>query len=169
VHSRDLNVALDAIEGLFAPVVDAENINILLSQIAYYNIKTQILGGAEWYDLNVLDANRQNANGAIFCSDTYVDKDNPAVKKLGEEYFQKTKKSPTRYTIFGYDAMSLLIRLIAEGNTTREQLAEALTRVQDFKGLHSTITMDSSRVNTILNILQYKSRAITKIGDVSVH
>jgi ABC-type branched-subunit amino acid transport system substrate-binding protein len=169
VNSRDLNVALTGIEGLFAPVVEAENINILYSQLAYYNIKTQILGSAEWYDLNILESNKQAADGAIFCSDTYIDRDNPAVKRFGEECFDKTKKFPTRYTIFGYDAMNLLVRLIADGNTTREKLASALTRTGEFKGLHSTIMMDDSRVNSILNILQYKNRAISKIGEVAVH
>ncbi|MFI5250818.1 MAG: ABC transporter substrate-binding protein [Bacteroidota bacterium] len=167
VNARDLNIVLDGIDGLFAPVADPENINILLSQIAYYNIKTQILGSAEWYDINMLESNKQTAKGVIFCSDTYVAKDNPDVRKFGKEYFDKTGKSPSRYAMFGYDAMELLMTLIAKGNNTREKLDSALMQVEGFQGLHSNIRIDSSRVNSVLNILQYKNGVVKKIGEVS--
>ena len=169
VNARNLNAAMDMIDGLFLPITDADNITTILSQFAYYNIKTQLLGSAEWNNFNVLESNKPSAKGIIFCSDTYVDKGSARIKQFGEKYFAEMRKSPTRYSMFGYDTMDLLMHIIADGNTTREQVENALMKMPVFHGLHSTLTMGPERVNNTLNILQYKEGGIKKLGEVAVH
>ena len=167
VNAKNLNESMNAVDGLFLPIVDADDISTILSQLAYYNIKTQILGSAEWYNVSALESNKQTAKGVVFCSDTYVEKETPGIKRFGELYFGKMGKSPTRYTMFGYDAMDILLGMFAKRITSREQLTAALQTVETFHGFHSSISLDSTRVNSILNMLQYREGGIRKIGEVS--
>jgi ABC-type branched-subunit amino acid transport system substrate-binding protein len=168
MSGRDVNDAVTAFDGIFVPVDDPDAISVLLSQVSYYNFKTQLLGSGEWYDLNFLSINKTSASGVVFCSDTYVQKDAGEVKTFVSEFTKQTRKTPSKYTMFGYDVMNLILRCIASGATTREKLAAALASTSDFHGIHSTISFDKERVNTVLNVLRFKDGVVTKLDEISV-
>jgi hypothetical protein len=70
--------------------------------------------------------------------------------------------------MFGYDVMNLILKNIEAGATTREKLAAALGRTADFHGIHSTISLDKDRVNTVLNVLRFKDGVVSKLDDINV-
>lgn len=167
VNARDINTPMDAIQAVYAPVDNAQDAAIVLSQFAFYNIRTQILGSAEWYNTSILESNTQAARNILFCSDTYIDSGDPVVRDFGDGFYAARQKPPNRYAMFGFDAMNLVLQQLSRGITTRPSLAKALAGVQNYPGVHTTITLTDGRVNSILNILQYKNGAVTRVAQIS--
>jgi len=164
VSEQNTDVPATSIQALFAPVVASEDIGIIASQMTYYNIKTQLLGSSEWYDEAQLETQKRYCNGAIFCSDYYLDEEDPSIIAMQ----QQLKKKPTNYTLFGYDAMKLVLSCIGDGATTREKLHESLSNTQNWHGLHSTITLKGGRVNRVIEILQYKNSDVKRVAEITV-
>ncbi len=159
---------IKTIQGFYLPIGSSKEIGILSSQLAYYNFKTQVLGGGDWYNPVELDANRRYTDGVIFDSDTYADAADSSYLKFFDSFYQKTGTRPTKNTLLGYDSAKLLLSAIASGAATRQQIASALREVKDFNGLHSKISFTRDRVNSALNVLRYKGGEVKKLDDIIV-
>ncbi len=61
-----LDVGAWSLDALYCPVASGSEIGVVLSQLAYSNIKTQILGSGDWDNRIELDRNSRYATGAIF-------------------------------------------------------------------------------------------------------
>jgi ABC-type branched-subunit amino acid transport system substrate-binding protein len=167
-YAENIDTPMTKIQGIFIPVNTASEIGAITSQLSFYNIKAQILGGNEWYEPPQLQAARQHVNGAMFISDSYFTTEDPVFKLFDDGFFLRFKKHPTKYTLYGYDTMTLLLDLIQKGAVTREVIAEQLARVTGFPGLHSSINLASRRVNSHLHVLRYEDGNVVPIGEVSV-
>jgi ABC-type branched-subunit amino acid transport system substrate-binding protein/outer membrane protein assembly factor BamD (BamD/ComL family) len=163
-----LAVPVVNIDAMFVPISTSDEIGVVASQAKYYNFQTLLLGTEDWNELSELDENRQYADGVVFLSDTYTNVESPAYK-IFESKFQKAyNKKPVKNSLFGYDAMRMLLQTIKKGATNRNELASALPNVRNFYGLHSTISFKENRVNSFLTVLQFKNRAIRKIGEIDL-
>ena len=169
VDPENIEQPVTTIQGVFAPVADPGDIGIISSQMAYDNIKTQLLGNGEWNDLTQLDAERRYVNGVVFWSETFVDRDDSVYQAFEKAFRNRMRKLPSRYTLFGYDCMKLVLGCLSGGATTREGLARALSRVKGYRGLHSTISLDHGRVNNILHILRYRNGGISRIEELTIY
>lgn len=163
-----LDVGAWSLDALYCPIASNSEIGVVLSQLAYSNIKTQILGSGDWDNRLELDRNSRYASGVIFESDSYVDDNDAGYRSFCNDFTQKTGKKPTKNALFGYDTMRLLLQVIAEGASSREQLKDALSQVRGFHGYHANISLDAGRINSELHILQYKKGQITRLDDVRV-
>jgi hypothetical protein len=160
-----LQYPVSSIQGVFSPISNSSEIGIITSQLTYFNIKGQLLGSGEWNDVNELDLNKRYAEGVIFSSDRWVE-NSYDYSQFTSNFLRMTQRQPTDNVLFGYDAMSLVLTQILNGGTTRERLTEMLSKVSDFPGFHSKISFTEERVNSYLQILQYKRGKITKIDEV---
>lgn len=163
-----LQYPVSSIDVIFCPISRSQQIGVITSQIAYFNLKTKILGTPDWYNINELELNRNSADGVLFGSDRWIEPDSRTAA-VTSRYFQKFGKQITENVLFGYDAMSLMIEQIKNGSITREQLAESLSHVINYQGIRTTITFSKTRVNESLNILQYKDGSISKVQTYSYH
>jgi hypothetical protein len=160
-----LQYPVTSIQAVFSPISSSSEIGIITSQLTYYNIKTTILGSGEWNDPNELDLNKRYAEGVIFSSDRWVE-NSYDYNLFAPKFSKATQRQPTDNVLFGYDAMSLVLTQILNGGTTRERLTELLGKVSSFPGYHSKISFTEDRVNSHLNILQYKKGKVFKIDEV---
>lgn len=163
-----LEIPATELDGIFVSIATSEELSVVAPQITFCNIRTQLMGSAEWYDPASLDANRRYVNGALFISDTFVDKSDSVYADFEQRFILEKGKAPAKNTLIGYDTMRLILELIAQGARTREQLALALAAVSDFTGFHSTISLNHGRVNSNVNILKYSNGEIRKIWEISV-
>ncbi len=163
--SEDLNVAVTSVDAIFVALDDAEEIGMIGPQLNYFNIKAELLGNNEWYDPGQLDAQRQYVNGVVFASDTYADEHNPAYGDVVRSYRSAGGKLPTKYTLIGYDVVKLVLSQVAGGHGGRESLRDALSKVREYKGIHSSITLSNGRVNASMYILKYSRGEVQKIGE----
>jgi ABC-type branched-subunit amino acid transport system substrate-binding protein len=163
-----VDTPMSALDGLFIPLNDNEEMGAIAPQLAFFNLRTQLLGSNEWYDAGKLNEHKRYVNGVMFLSDTYVSADDPAYAAFDAAYLAAVKKRPTKYSLYGYDTMRLLLERIAAGATGRKELAKQLGLVRHYRGVHAKITLASGRVNSDVHILQFSNGRISEIGDLSV-
>ena len=160
-----LQYPVSSIQAVFSPISNSSEIGIITSQLTYFNIKATLLGSGEWNDANELDLNKRYAEGVIFSSDRWIE-NSYDYSQFASKFTLATQRQPNDNVLFGYDAMSLMLKQILNGGTTRERLAELLNKVSDFHGFHSDISFTEDRVNSYLHILQYKKGKISKIDQI---
>ncbi|MCH7494812.1 MAG: penicillin-binding protein activator [Candidatus Marinimicrobia bacterium] len=160
-------VVLDVIDGFYLPIEFGE-IKYIAPQFAFWNFKTQILGGQNWYDEEILmdKAIARYLDGAIFSSDIYRGVDNEALEELRKKYQETFGEDPYRTDIFGYDCLNLVLHLIKDNVRTRELFIQRLNRIDDFNGVAGLIdfTGESQRVNNSVHILKFVDKNIIKIN-----
>ncbi|MBB5355360.1 branched-chain amino acid transport system substrate-binding protein [Anoxybacillus mongoliensis] len=91
-----------------------------------------------------------------------------AGKQFAEKYKQKFGKNIESYSAYGYDAMAVLLKAIEEaikanGNKlpTREQVADAVRKVQDYEGVVTKVSFDEKGDNKYAKIYIYKFEEAT--------
>ncbi|MEW5799878.1 MAG: ABC transporter substrate-binding protein [Bacteroidota bacterium] len=162
LYLDSLHFPVTSIDLVFNPIYSSQQIGVISSQLAYYNIKASILGTSEWYNIHELDMNRRYADGARFGSDRWIEQ-NERAKHIFSIYSKKTGKQASDNVLFGFDVMSLMIQLMNDGALTRDHMKDALTKVVNFTGIRNTITFTQRRMNGSLHILQYKNGIVSKL------
>ncbi len=164
VDLDSLQYPVSSIQTVFCPISGSSEIGIITSQMTYYNIQTTILGSAEWNDPNELDLNKRYADGVVFSSDRWLE-NSFEYNQFAARFLAATGRLPNENVLFGYDTMELLLQLIQQGGTSREGLTALLSQVSNYHGFHSRISFTEDRVNSWLDILQYKKGKVSKIGE----
>lgn len=159
-----LTVPVKTLDVLFLPIASSEEIGVVSSQVRYFNFQSTILGGGEWNDLFELEQHRQYTNGVIFPSDSYWSEEDERYRAFAARYENSFGKQPKRNSLYSYDAMKALLKVIADGARRRNEIAFSLAQLQGFPGVHSFISFTPERVNGVLSILQYRGRSITRLG-----
>ena len=154
------------VDGIYLAIDDAEEIGIVIPQLAYFNIKGTLFGNNEWYDKDHLDSQRKLIDGLYLVSDTYLEDPNPRIAKFRAELVRQERKQPSKYTLIGYDVMHLILSCVQNGKSTREEFQACLSGVRGYQGLHSMITFSPRQVNSNLFLLQYHNGEIRKIADL---
>jgi len=163
-----IDYPVTALDGIYIPISSPSEVGVISPQLVYFNFRTQILGSGEWNNLAELDANKRYCKGVIFESDYYVREDSPSYVRFHNDFYERFKKWPSKNTLYGYDAATLVLALVRNGAVSRSALRGALSNVRDFQGLHTKIGLAQSRVNSWLSIMQYNSNIVEKIGEVDV-
>ncbi|HWP81464.1 MAG TPA: ABC transporter substrate-binding protein [Bacteroidota bacterium] len=168
VKYDSLLIPVQNIDAIFLPIAAATEIGILPSQLQFFNFQAQMLGTGDWENLEELELNRQYTSGVIFSVDTYIDQQDPAYRLFEAKYQRAFNRKPTRNSLYAYDAMKLLVSVLEKGASTRQHIAALLPTVRKLPGLHSKISISERRVNSFLFILQYRNRAIQRIGEIDL-
>jgi len=163
-----LEIVVDSIDVIFVPIASSEEIAVASSQIKFYNFTARILGTGDWNDPAELDRNRRYADGVIFLVDAYLQPKDSRFQSFVARYQAATKRPPTVNALFGFDAADLLLRVIEKGATLRTEIAEGLSQVRGYKGLHSTISFSPQRVNAALTVLRYGRGSIVHEGEIDL-
>jgi ABC-type branched-subunit amino acid transport system substrate-binding protein len=151
----EYNMAMDFIDALFLPVY-TDDIKYIAPQLAFYNIKTQLLGGDNWYDLTELKLHQIYINGVLFVSESYMDPENSEIRAFNEAFKATYKSLPSREAAYGYDLMNMLASIIESGYYTSEEIQGELRKGITWNGLHNKIVFTKdSRVNSSVHILQF--------------
>ena len=160
-------IILDVIDGFYLPIQFGE-IKYIAPQFAFWNFKTQILGGQNWYDeelLNDRDISRY-LDGTILSSDIYRGSGNEELSAFQTKYNELYGEEPYRTDIFGYDCLTLVLDIVNQKVSTRNRFIEKLNSVSDYKGVAGSIdfTGESKRVNDFIHILKFENKTIEKIN-----
>ena len=141
---------------------------MIVPQLFSYGLSFYIAGTGDWNNEKALKDNAVYLKNLIFESEYYIDENNPKVIELKEK-LKGTKYKLNKNFLFGYDAMNLLLSVISEGNTTREQIYDALNKVKSYDAIKCMISLDYHRINSELNILTYNNGvtrlAVYKLGE----
>jgi len=157
--------ALRSLGAIFIPLTSSKDIGVVGAQLAYHNVKTQLIGTDDWYDLNQLSNNDLYVDGVIFCSDTYFDTNSPAYEAASNSLSQISDTEFDRTISYGYDLTNMLLKVLNE-SSSRTDVASGL-KTTTFHGLHSTISFSSDNSNHYIHILQFKKGKILDLGEVN--
>ena len=140
-----------------------EDLPYIITPIAFYNIRTQVLGGVPWHDLELLGPRSRYINGVIFLSDFYVDPSNFAFYRFRDNFRKAVGKTPERMTIFGYDTVQLLLETLEGTAKSALEIRDRMVRKKDFIGIQGPISFDNERVNPSVHLLQYREEKLIPI------
>lgn len=156
--------ALRSLGAIFIPLTSSKDIGVIGAQLAYHNVKAQLIGTDDWYDLNQLSNNDLYIDGIIFCSDTFFDTNSPVYKAASDSLSQISDLEFDRTISYGYDLTNMLLNLI-KANGNRSDIANGL-KSETFQGLHSTISFSGDNSNHYIHILQFKKGNIIDLGEI---
>ncbi len=168
IRFDSLAVPVRTIDALFLPITNPDEVSIVSSQVRYFNFHASLLGNEEWNNLDELDRNRQHASGVYFPTDSRVDEQSSEYRRFVQQYRRVYGRAPTLSALFAYDAMRMLLSVIAAGATGRNEIMATLGALPVYSGLRSKISFDANGVNGYLSVLQYTNRIIRHVCDVDV-
>lgn len=164
-NPEDFKTPLTHVDAVFLPIY-SDDIKYIAPQLAFYNIKTQLLGGDNWYDLTELKLQQNYVNGAIFISEYFVNNGDTRTKNFLQTYRQKFGYDAGREALYGYDLMELIAEIIKKGNHLPEDIQTELEKGIEWNGIHNTIRFSKeSRVNTSVHLLQFQSGSVSKLKE----
>jgi ABC-type branched-subunit amino acid transport system substrate-binding protein len=154
IDSADIPVS--SIDGVFIPIFK-EDLEFIAPQIAYSNIQAQYLGNSDWYEQEQLKKNKNYVNGIIFGTDGYLNEESWDYRQFRNEYRTKYKKSPTLFSIIGYDSFKYILQAYdpVNQNMSRNQFLRNLKKLNTYNGIYRTIDLSRKRVNQTLKLLKY--------------
>jgi len=159
-----LDIPVTSIDAIFLPA-EKEDLIYLVPQLAFYNFRTQILGGINWFDEEILGRHSTHLNGMIFLSDSYLKSANEDFIKFRDSFRMEIGKNPDRLRVLGYDSMNLIIKAIKNGARTRKELQKKLSEINYHRGIGGDIIFnEGERVNSYINILQLRNGIIRKVN-----
>jgi ABC-type branched-subunit amino acid transport system substrate-binding protein len=165
----EVDLPVNSVDAIYIPITSKNDIKLISAALTSYKINAKILGTGDFNHPFELEATKDKMNGLIFDYDSYFDLKDYVYKNFYKNYVLKTKKQVTKNTLYGYDAISILLAGIRKGNLNRKDLKNFLSNIEKWPGLHSRITLRKNRINSDLNILEYRNSKIVKIDEINIH
>ncbi|PIU45359.1 MAG: hypothetical protein COS95_04175 [Ignavibacteriales bacterium CG07_land_8_20_14_0_80_59_12] len=162
---KPLRVALRAkkVQAVYAPLEGREEIEVLLSQLAYFDVKTQLYGSDEWNDISALLLQKGYSSGVVFPTDTYP-RDSTELTQVRGLYESKTHRAFSRFVLYGYDAMKVGLSVLKASGGVRKEFARALRTLPPVKGVHNDIFFGGTQVNQAVPVLQFTGEDVIRRG-----
>jgi ABC-type branched-subunit amino acid transport system substrate-binding protein len=153
-------------EALFIPDY-AERVGLIAPQLAYYEIRdVTLLGINGWNDPELLRLAGVYVEGAVFCDGFYRYSPYPFVQAFVNSYFERFGEEPTILEAQGYDAAGILLAQLSRGEQlTRDDLRNALSRLQNYPGVAGATSFDAQGdAQKVLFLLQVQNGNIVQIN-----
>jgi ABC-type branched-subunit amino acid transport system substrate-binding protein len=125
--------------GLFLPG-DPDDLKLLIPQVKYHVIRTQLLGGDGWDSAELMQEVGQYLGGAIFATDFRARSDDPGWMQFNQSYSETYGHSPDRVAALTYDAVRMVIRGILDGAVNPDDMRLYLSRIEGYEGVSGRIT-----------------------------
>jgi len=155
-------LAVTSIDGIFLPIY-SEDLPLVMSQHAYYNIKAQLFGGTTWHDMDALEKHKTYIDGVVFLSDFYVDPSHFTYYRFRDQYRKDKKKTPEKMEIYGYDSARILLKVTGEKAHSKDEVLRKLESLGHFSGIRGPIIFNDDHVNISIRFLQFRNGRIIRI------
>ena len=164
----EVDQPIGSIDAIYIPINSKNDIKNISAALYTYKINARIIGTGDYNHILELEANKRNMTGLIFDSDSYFDTNNKAHLAFSKSYLEVSGRKLNQYSLFGYDALGLVLQAIKNGNTNREKLKRYISSLDYFQGVHSKISLKYNRINSYLNILEYKNKNVSRIDEINI-
>lgn len=156
-----------SIDAIYIPINSKNDIKNISASIISYKVNSKIIGTGDYNHLLDLTLNKV-MNELIFDSDIYLDLSNKRFIDISRKYYEKNKKRISQYSLFAYDVVGFLLEAIVNGNEKRNKIRDYLNSKDFYDGIHSKISFFYKRINSYLNILEFKNNSIKRIYELNV-
>lgn len=153
--SEKVRVSIPTIDAIFIPAYP-EEIPMLASQVAFFNLETKILGGDRWND-DTIYKEKQYVEGAIFPGIIVKRRNSSVFRAFINRYRQAYHSAPDDVSLLAFDGMNLLIQAIKSGADTRNEIQEYLAQLKKYEGVTRSLKFSKGkRFNSHLDFLTIK-------------
>ncbi|MDQ3194222.1 MAG: hypothetical protein M3P82_04390, partial [Bacteroidota bacterium] len=144
-------------DAVYIPVSSSAELSNIIPRFYSENLNLPVLGTGEWNNAKTLIENRMYIKQLYFDSDFYIN-------DVSGKDFTNLDEADIKNYYFGYDGIKLILSRISEGNTTRNELNDALGNVNDHKATHNNITI-KNRTNHLMSIMSFSNGKLKKVKD----
>lgn len=141
-------------------------VGLLAPQLAFYNVTgVTLLGANGWNSPELLTIGEHYVEGAIFVDGFFVDSPHPEVKAFVDNFRLTFGQEPDILAAQAYDAAGLVLKVLKEGASSREQLREGLMTIQDYSGASGLTTItETGEAQKDLFLLMVRRGSIVQIN-----
>lgn len=151
-------------DAIFIPD-DAASVGLILPQLRFFDVRNVVyLGGSGWNDPALVKIAAREATRAVFTDEFFAGSARPEVVEFVRGFAAAYGSSPDAYAAEGFDAASVLRKVLAEAGD-RESLREELLELQAFAGVTGFHSFDSrGGARKSLEFLTVRGDAIVAIS-----
>jgi branched-chain amino acid transport system substrate-binding protein len=148
-------------QAIFIPD-DFKRINLVVPQLAYYDIKdVQLLGTNGWNSPDLLRDSGKFVNGAIFVDGFFKDSPLPAVRSFVMDFEDTFGASPTLLEALSFDTTSLILRTISSTGSFNSEVLLSLRGYNSVTGFTGfTLAGEGMRNLFLLTVAKDKIRQL---------
>ena len=156
---------LVSVDGIFIPDTH-DRVGLILSQMAYYDIKGTFLGTNSWNGPGLISIGGKAAEEAIFVDAFLTGNPSPSAARFTEEFRKSFQRDPETLEALSYDAAKLIKEILQSKSVSSPlQLQEELRQVKNFQGVTGLkgFGEDGKSIRTLF-ILTVKKGQIVKFS-----
>jgi len=156
-------VAVPGIDAIFLPI-SREEIKPITPQVAYYNLKTNLLGSYGWDSPKELNKVADKIDSLVYVRENNLNPENSQYADFVNKYRLTTGKAPAKLEVMGYDAMLFYLKLLEKGSGN--SLLQTLKQVKEFSGVYGKVIFEPNRrSNSAVELYRYTLKnGIKRIG-----
>lgn len=163
-RSKSLNVSeqisrlipyLDRLQGIYIPLSDRADAEIIISELLKQNIILPIYGNQDWINAKGLETSSTLSNNLKITSDFFIDYSDISFKEFSEKFVNITGKDVTRNVLYGYDTARYLTTVLRSVQPSRKIIKLKMESGLRSTGFHKNFSFSKNRRNTFINILKY--------------
>jgi ABC-type branched-subunit amino acid transport system substrate-binding protein len=145
---------------------DAASASLIAPALQYYNMDgVRLLGSGLWHSDKLISWGGDYMEGAVFVDGFFAGSPWPQVVDFVRSFKQAFGEEPDILAAQAYDAASIVLDLIQSGIREREDMRDALLRVQDYPGASGYTTIQpSGEAKKELFILTVKDGKVSQIN-----
>ncbi|MBK7868279.1 MAG: ABC transporter substrate-binding protein [Ignavibacteriales bacterium] len=152
---EEFEEASNEIEGLYIPVGDVKQCNLLNERLRDLTFGKNVYGNQDWLLSDVFGDPAPFLSTIYVDSDFYLDMTQPVYQAQNKEFYALTGYLFDRNALYGFDATAMFLKYMGKNNFDIQAFVGEVNNGIDFDGVKGKIVIDSARSNHSLNILQY--------------
>ncbi len=130
-----LNSYVPGFDAIYLPGY-AEDVGLLVPQLAYYNIDSvQVLGSHNWESMELIRRGEHFVNGAIFTNGFFPDSPHTDIAEFVASYRRAYGEKPTLFSAQGYDSAEMVVQTVLQGAKNRDEVHKRLLSIENFPGV----------------------------------
>jgi branched-chain amino acid transport system substrate-binding protein len=145
----------NSIEGIYAPISDANDATAILSQMVQGGLDLELYGNQDWFLGKGFESSSAISNKLTFDSDYFIDFNDPDFKNFSDAFKKTTGVETNRNVLYGYDTAEYILTVMRNIDPTRKNIKYKIESGISVTGFHNNISFDTDRNNKYLNIIRY--------------
>ncbi len=119
----------------------AQQVGLLIPQLAFYNITDKVLLGSDnWHSPDLIERAGRYADGAVFVDGFYPESIDAATRAVVDAYRSAYQEDPDILSAQAYDAAMMVFSLLKEHKETPVAIRDGLLALKGFAGISGAAT-----------------------------
>ncbi len=119
----------------------AEQVGLLIPQLAFYNITGKALIGSDnWHSQDLIERAGRYVDGAVFVDGFFPESIDPSTKAMVDAYRSAYQEDPDILSAQAYDAAMMIFSLLKGHKDTPTAIRDGLLTLRDYPGISGATT-----------------------------